>query len=168
MSPLAVIAPREYRRPLHRYLLRRLRDPSQVDDLAQEVWLRLIRTDETRPIEKPLAYIYGIASHVLADWRVDREHQERRITFDSDIAEDQVESGGCFVCDDMAECLDMQRQLSRALALLPPKHREVLIAHKGDGMSYEEAGAALGLSVNTVAKYVTQAKSRVRTMEWER
>jgi RNA polymerase sigma-70 factor (ECF subfamily) len=68
----------------------------------------------------------------------------------------------------MAERLNLQQQIDRALAQLPPTHAAVLLCHKRDGLSDEEVAEKLGLSIHTVEKYVTQAKSKIRTMSWER
>jgi RNA polymerase sigma factor (sigma-70 family) len=155
----------QYTRELHRYLMRRLRRPSDVDDLAQEVYLRLIQIDEGKSIEKPLAYLYGVASHVLADHMFDLK--QSRVDWDAD-ADDWIESPACVLPDDMADRLNLQQQIDKAMAQLPPTHAAVLLAQKRDGLSYDEVAEKLGLSVFTVEKYLTQGKARLRTMSWER
>lgn len=157
-----------YRRELHRYLMRRLRHPQDVDDLAQEVYCRLIRLEDEKCVHKPLAYLYGIASHVLADFRIEVEQEREHITVDSDTVDEWSDSPSCVLPDDLAERLNLQQQIDRAMAQLPPTHAAVLLAHKRDGMSYDEVAERLGLSIHTVEKYVTQAKARVRTMSWDR
>jgi RNA polymerase sigma-70 factor (ECF subfamily) len=159
---------RHYRRELHRYLSRRLRKPQDVDDLAQEVYLRLLRHDATKCVHKPLAYLYGIASHVVADYRIDEEHDREHLMFDSEAEQTWSESPASVLPDDLADRLNLQQQLDRALAQLPPTHAAVLLAHKRDGLSYEEVAAKLRLSIHTVEKYLTQAKARIRMMPWER
>lgn len=153
-----------YRRELHRYLMKRLRRPQDVDDLAQEVYLRLITISDEKSIEKPLAYLYGVASHVLADHMF--AMKERCCIDWNEDADDWMES--YVLPDDMADRLNLQQQIDKAMAQLPPTHAAVLLAHKRDGLSYEECAEKLGLSIHTVEKYVTQAKARIRTMAWER
>lgn len=157
-----------YRRELHRYLMRRLRTPQDVDDLAQEVYMRLLRLDDDKIVRKPLAYLYGIAAHVVADFRIESEHEREHVTIDSDAAERGADQPAEVRLDDLADRLNLQQQIDRALAQLPPTHAAVLVLHKRDGLSYEEVARELGLSVHTVEKYVTQAKARIRTMPWER
>lgn len=156
-----------YRRELHRYLMRRLRQPQDVDDLAQAVYERLLRLDDEKTIHKPLAYLYGVASHVLADFRIDIEDERKAIDRYENV-EDWYDTPACVLPDDMAERLNLQQQIDKAMAQLPPTHAAVLLAHKRDGLSYEEVAEKLGLSIHTVEKYVTQAKARIRTMSWER
>lgn len=155
-----------FRRELHRYLMRRLRRPQDVDDLAQEVYLRLITISDDTVIEKPLPYLYGVASHVLADHMFDMK--ERSHIDWSENVDDWTDSPACVLPDDMADRLNLQQQIDKAIAQLPPTHASVLLAHKRDGLSYEECAEKLGLSIHTVEKYVTQAKARIRTMAWER
>jgi RNA polymerase sigma-70 factor (ECF subfamily) len=157
-----------YRRELHRYLLRRLRQPQDVDDLAQEVYMRLLRIDDEKCIHKPLAYLYGTASHVLADYRIEVEAEHKHVSVSSEMVEEWENTPGCVLPDDIADRLNLQQQIDRALAQLPPTHAAVLLAHKRDGLSYDEVAEKLGLSIHTVEKYVTQAKARIRTMSWER
>lgn len=156
-----------YRRELHRFLMKRLRQPQDVDDLAQEVYLRLIRLNDDKCIQKPLAYLYGIAAHVLADYRIELEKEREHITIDSDVVDECADAPSYVLPDNLADRLNLQQQIDKAMAQLPSTHAAVLLAHKRDGMSYEEVAEKLGLSIHTVEKYVTQAKARVRTMSWD-
>lgn len=155
-----------YTRELHRYLMRRLRNPTDTDDLAQEVYLRLVQLDDAKCIEKPLAYLYGVAAHVLADHMFDLK-QRSHVDWDED-ADDWMESPACVLPDDLADRLNLQQQIDWAIAQLPPTHAAVLLAHKRDGLSYEETAEKLGLSVFTVEKYLTMGKAALRAMVWER
>lgn len=153
-----------YDRQLQRYLAHRLPRPQDAEDLAQEVYLRLLGVDKAK-LHKPLAYIYGIASHVVADYRSEPRHAREFLSEDED---DVLENLAEATPDDLADRLNLQQQLVRALTQLPRMHALVLLAHKHRGLSYEEVAAELGLSIHTVEKYVTQAKARIRTMTWER
>jgi RNA polymerase sigma-70 factor (ECF subfamily) len=155
----------KYRRKLDCFLLHRWNRPQDVDDLAQQVFERICKVDDDKIVEKPLAYLYGVASHVLADHIFDTKHQ--RIDWSEDVDE-HMEDTECWLPDDMAERLNLQQQINKALAQLPPTHAAVLLCHKRDGLSYTEVAEKLGLSVHTVAKYVTQGKTIMRTISWER
>lgn len=167
MTPLASIGPTQYRKQLHKYLLGRLRNPRDIDDLAQDVWERVVRLDDSKTLDKPLAYLYGIASHVIADHYVDKE-KRRNIVTDSEMADEWCEQPACVVPDDKEERLNLQQQIDNAISQLPPTHAAVLLAHKRDGLSYEECAEKLGLSVFTIEKYLTQSKARIRMMTWDR
>ncbi len=155
---------RTYDKQLHRYLARRLTQRQDAEDLAQEVYLRLLRVDAAKRVQKPVAYIFGIASHVVADFK---SELEARPSSASRMREDEPTTATSSP-DDLADRLNLQQQLERAFARLPRTHAMVLIAHKHCGLSYEETAAELGLSIHTVEKYLTQAKAVIRTMTWER
>jgi len=154
---------RIYDKQLHRYLARRLTQRQDAEDLAQEVYLRLLRIDAAKRVEKPAAYIFGIASHVIADFKSGSKQGHERFEEREDEPDERTSSP-----DDLADRLNLQQQLERAFARLPRTHAMVLIAHKHCGLSYEETAAELGLSIHTVEKYLTQAKAVIRTMTWER
>lgn len=172
MNDFATEAIKRYRRELHRFLMRRLRRPQDVEDLAQEVYLRLLRLDENKVVLKPLAYLYGISSHVLADYHLEIEQEREHVTVDSDAVEewedDVAHDHKLNYPDVLADRINLQQQLEEFLSQLPPTHAAVLVAHKRDGMSYDEVAEKFGLSIHTVEKYVTQAKARIRAMPWER
>jgi RNA polymerase sigma-19 factor, ECF subfamily len=158
-----------YGRELHRYLVRRLRRPADADDLAQEVYLRLLRRNRSEAVVNPRAYVYRIASHVVSEFRARSEQGAGYVTFDSEIVE-QLERQplGQPTEDELAERLDLQRQVQLALAVLPPTHQAVFILHKRDGLTHQEIAQRLQLSMHTIEKYLVQAKARLRTIKWDR
>jgi len=158
-----------YGRELHRYLVRRLRRPADADDLAQEVYLRLLRRNRSEAVLNPRAYLYRIASHVVSEFRARSEHGEDHVTFDSEVLDQlgQLPPEN-LVADELAERLDLQQQVQQALAELPPTHQAVFLLHKRDGYSHEEIAQRLQLSMHTIEKYLVQAKARLRMLKWER
>src|SRR5882672_7786524 len=106
---------RKYGAELHRYLVRRLRRPQDADDLAQEVFLRLLRLEDAELVRKPQSYLYGIASHVVREFRMRAEQEHERLSFDSETIEALTEHPLEQLMDDPAERLHLQRQLERAL-----------------------------------------------------
>jgi RNA polymerase sigma-19 factor, ECF subfamily len=152
-----------YRTKVMRYLLRRLSTSWQdADDLAQEVYLQLLRRESHSEIRNPLAFIYGVAAHVLADHRADTEHQHRQLISEEDAGEAWTECASDALTDRLEDFVSIQQQIQAALATLPPMQAAVLVLHKRDGMSYEEVAQKLGLKVDTVHKYLTLARLKIR------
>lgn len=143
---------------VQRYLYRRMRDKEWVDDVAQEVWLRVMRLPEGLVVDEPGAYLHGIAGNVLADWRVDDAKKDAVM-----LVEEREELGEWIDPDDLWQRIDLEKRLREALASLPEAHAAILILFGRDGMSYAEIAERLGLSKFTVEKYLTQAKALVRT-----
>jgi RNA polymerase sigma factor (sigma-70 family) len=164
---LATSAFREYSPELHRYLLRRVHHLEDADDLAQEVFARMLRVRDAELVRKPLAYLLGIAMHVVREFRQRKDND--RVVFDSAVSEELCEQASDgVVARDPADDLEISNRLDRALALLPPTHQLVLLLVKRDGLSHTEAARTAGLSVHTIEKYVVEARARLRLMLEER
>lgn len=158
---------RSYKAELHRWLTRRLKNPDAADDVAQEVFVRLSRVEKIAFVRKPLAYVFGIAFHVISELQI-KEEQDRFVSYDSEAVDRLGESPEHAASDEFVERLNLQRQLEKAFAELPPHYQTVLLLCKRDGLSYEEAAAASGLSVHTVEKYLVRARARMMEMAWDR
>jgi RNA polymerase sigma factor (sigma-70 family) len=159
---LAVSACKTYTRELHRYLGRRLKNRQDADDLAQEVFARLLRVKNVELIRNPLAYILGIAAHVVREFREHEQHQ--CVVFSSDIAESQVAEATSDGLTNSSERLELQNSIDNALKQLPPTHQAVLILVKRDGLSYREVAEKTGLSVHTIEKYLVEGRARLRLL----
>jgi RNA polymerase sigma factor (sigma-70 family) len=168
VANLASGAFRAYAPALHRFLLRRIRRPQEIDDMAQEVFARLMRVESAEFVRKPASYLFGIATNVVREFRIKASHDQERVTFDSEMVDHLTERTCEAQADDMAERLSLQRQLERGLAQLPRTHRTVLLMVTRDGLSHEEAAKAADLSIHTVEKYVTEARARLKLMPWDR
>jgi RNA polymerase sigma-19 factor, ECF subfamily len=157
-----------YERELLRYLIRRLPNRQDVDDVRQEIYVRLLGARNgsgRRPVRQPLAYLFGVAAHAVADfWHaIERD----RLHVESHPVEQWSDDPAAAKPDELADQLNLQQQVEQALDRLPQTHAAVLVLHKRDGLSYEEVAKELDLSVHTVAKYVTQAKGQMRAMPWD-
>jgi len=166
-SNLAAVTFRKYKAELHRWLVRRLRSPETADDIAQEVFSRAVRVENVEYVRKPLSYLFGIAFHVISEYQI-REEQDRIITYDSSVVDQMDNHPSMVVQDEFADRLNLQRQIEAALAELPAPYRTVLLLCKREGMTYEEAAAASGLSVHTVEKYLVRAKAMIMAKTWDR
>src|SRR5688572_1049177 len=78
-----------FRQHLHRFLMRRLRSDQDAKDLAQEVYLRLLRVEDTSQIIEPLAYTYRTAANVVTEFQMRR--QRERVRFDTEAVEHRGE-----------------------------------------------------------------------------
>jgi RNA polymerase sigma-19 factor, ECF subfamily len=158
----------KYAAELHRYLARRLGASQDAEDLTQEIFMRLLRFEDTDFVRNPQAYLYGVASHVVREFKMRAEQERDRLEFNSQTAIERAEHPDQPPPDELGESLNLERQLTSALQRLPPGPRAVLLCIKRDGMSYQEAAQATGLSVHTVEKYLFDALARIRTMRWDR
>lgn len=156
-----------YHRQLFRFLMRRLRNSQQVQDLAQEVYLRLLRVENHGDIQEPLAYVYRTAGNVVAEYRLRQHREDKRMQFDSDATEWAAEHSPHLSPDEHAEQLNSELTLKRVLEALPPMYRDVLILRACRGLAYKEIALQLSLSVHTAEKYYFKALASVRAADWK-
>jgi RNA polymerase sigma factor (sigma-70 family) len=151
---------------LHRFLMRRLRSAHNAQDLAQEVYLRLLRVDDTELVRQPQAYLYRIASNLAYEFKL--REQKEPVTFDSEVLDHLAEHPLEPLSDEVGERLGASQQLEYVLMQLPPMYRAVFVLRKRDGLSYSEIAKSLGLSVHTVKKYLARAVVQCRAADWGR
>jgi|SRR5690606_23473644 len=149
---------RKYGVELHRFLLRRLRRSQDAEDLAQEVYMRLLQVRHTEGVENLQAYAYAIASRLVTEHRI-REARERSAPSWLDEIEPAT--------DDSLESLNAQGLLAAARRMLSPKHWD-MVSLKGEGFTVEEVARRLRCSPHTVKKYLNQANRIIRTLETRR
>jgi RNA polymerase sigma-70 factor (ECF subfamily) len=144
----------EARPELMRYLAFRVRNAAESEELAQEVYLRMMRLDQVHLIRKPRAYLFRVASSVLADRG---RRQSRTIPTNSWSVETESHPDGA--ADPFERLLWRQRleRVNRAINDLPERCRRALILHRRDGWTYDEIAADLGVSRSMVTKYLRKA-----------
>jgi RNA polymerase sigma factor (sigma-70 family) len=144
-----------YGQRLRRFFTLRLRNAVDAPDLAQEVFLRLMRVEHHETIRSPEAYLFTVASHVLHQHTLRQSTTPASIDISEVFAELQLTSG-----HDPLERADGQqrlKRLERTLSELPPKISTALLLHRFAGLSIEEIGRELGVSRPAAKKYLARA-----------
>src|SRR5580658_3909678 len=123
----------EWYTPLRRFLARRGAGSSaEIDDIAQEVFLRLLRYNRTELIDFPQAYLYKIAANVSAEWAT---RSNRRLPHSSAWLNDLADT---LTPQSEVERAAVDAELQAALHALPARCREILRLHYEEGMRHEE------------------------------
>ena len=152
---------------LQRYIYRRIRSKSDAPDLAQEVYVRMLRVSDTEAIRNPQRYLFTVASNLV------KEHAagELRLTTSADLDESTVAErlGDLPALDSELESAQMLERLGMVLEQLPARWRTALILQHRYGLTYQEIAERLGVSANMVKKYLAQglAHCRRRMAQWE-
>lgn len=152
----------QYNKRLHLYLKRRLRYSAlEPDDVMQEAYLRLLRVDDTRLIKQPEAYLFKIVTNVVYEMEI--KEQKSPTTTDGQIDPELLSSDSASDIDRV----EQQDSLMAMLKRLPSMQQAVLLMHKRDGRSYKEISEKLGLTTNTVKKYLFLALTNCRKHGWK-
>jgi RNA polymerase sigma-70 factor (ECF subfamily) len=150
----------EHGRALQGYIYRRIRTKSDAADLAQEVYVRMLRVSDTEAIRNPQHYLYTVASNIV------KEHalMDRRAASAIDIDERSVQQrlGDLSSPYDELEARQLTEQLRCALEQLPVKWRSAVILQYRYGLTYDQIADRLGVSSNMVKKYLAQALGHCR------
>jgi RNA polymerase sigma factor (sigma-70 family) len=163
---VAAVASQHGRRLRH-FLASRLRNASDVPDLVQEVFLRLLRIRSHETIRTPEAYLLTIAGHVIHQHTL----QQAAIPEAIDIA-DAIADSEALIGPDAADEIDTQREIQAlgcALAELPRNVQACFILQRLYGYSLDEIVARVGIARSTVKKYlviaVTHCQKRLQGRE---
>lgn len=148
---------REFQQPLRRFLTRRrVGSAADIDDIAQEVFLRLLRYDRAALVDHPQAYLFKIASNVSAEWSL---RASRRLPHDSEWLTELVDS---LSPETALEREAADRDLRLALATLPARARAILRMHFDEGMTHPEIAVALGVTRKIVKRDTARAYAALR------
>jgi RNA polymerase sigma-70 factor (ECF subfamily) len=148
---------RDWQLPLRRFLARRrMGSVADIDDIAQEVFLRVLRYDRADLVEHPQAYLFKIASNVSAEWAL---RSSRRLPHDSAWLDELV--------DVLSPETELERaadgeELHRAIESLPARAREILRLHFGEGLTHPEIAHSLGVTRKIVKRDMARAYAALR------
>lgn len=160
----------KYGRGLRRFLGVRLRNVQDAPDLAQEVYLRLLRVPDHEAIRNPEAYLFTVASHVVRQHLL---HQSTATAFvditDLDFTEAAPELTLPTGEEPHTKLENSQRveQFQRdILERLPPRVRAALVLHRIQGFSVQETAAQMGITLGSAKQYLKEAVRRCRESEF--
>jgi RNA polymerase sigma-70 factor (ECF subfamily) len=149
-------------RPVWAYLSRTTGDNRLADDLLQETYYRFLRAGCSYDDEAHRRhYLFRIAVNLV------RDHY-RRPRFDRLPAADERQhprsQSGAEAADRAARRIDV----SRAMARLKPRERDMLWLAYAQGSSHEEIAEALGLKTASIKSLLFRARRRLAALLTEK
>jgi RNA polymerase sigma factor (sigma-70 family) len=146
----------EERSRLRNFIRRRVPDPSDVEDIVQEVFSELVEANRLlMPIDHVTGWLFRVARNRITDLL----RKKRPETFSDTAVED--EDGDVLRIEDLLPSPDagpealylrnvLLEELELALDELPDEQREVFVAHELEGRSFKELAAESGVNLNTL------------------
>lgn len=148
----------EFRPALTRYFSRRVRDKDDIPDLIQEVFVRLVRRDDTTKLDSVRGYVFETAHSVAIDWLRRYESHRRGVheTFDAQL------HGGADTATDqlLIDREDLDCVIS-ALMELPERTRAVFVLRRMESMKFKDIAERLGVSLSTVEQHMYRAMAHL-------
>jgi len=145
---------------LRRFLLSHFKDVNRADDVLQEIYLKIQRTELNAPVENRMAFLFRMANNLALDHRKKIKRSQQR---DHRWHEETGHFlGGEPVVDvpDADARIDAQAKITKIVQLvrqLPPQCGKVFVAHKLEGLSHAEVAEKLKISRSTVEKHMGKA-----------
>jgi len=149
---------RRYYAPLASFFRRRTKHSADVDDLVQQVFLRLSQHPQVDAIRNPDAYIFQTAANALTDHA--RRNGARRRIFDDTRAE-SVEWSSEVSPERVLQGSQSVAQLVAALRTLPERTRDVFMLRCFEGLKHAEIARLQGISVRACESHFAKALARV-------
>jgi RNA polymerase sigma-70 factor (ECF subfamily) len=145
---------RRYYARLVRFCLRRVGDPHEAEEIAQEAFVRAYRALPRLAGERRFyPWVTVIASRLCVD-----SHRRQARTEVADVIDlGSVEAN----LDDIFAAVDRQ-YLADAMARLAPRHREVLHLREGEGWNAARIADHYAVSVGTVEALLHRARRSLR------
>src|SRR5580658_6134575 len=145
-----------WHRSLFQFLRRRVRSSVDVQDLAQETYLRLLRARDLNEIHNPLAFLLQVASHVAMEWCDQQPRGDSMVVLDVDTVADLQ------LPELELDARLSQQRLDKTLISMSPMMRAVALLRLRDERSYQEIAAELRITDRQVRRYLERGYERLR------
>src|SRR5882724_5991691 len=140
-----------YRQPVFGYFRRRLRDSARAEELAQEVFLVVLRgIEKYEPRATFRTYLYSIAFRQASGEYRRAKHDPVPISSEPVAAAQQ----------DSCEAIWVRRAVEK----LDEQHKEVLMLREYEQLSYDEIAALLSIQINTVRSRLFRARMELKEL----
>lgn len=157
-----------YRSQLFGYLIRACKNRSKAEDLYQETFFRVIRAAPRYTANASFrTWLFSIARNLIIDEHRKSKHQNRWLhpvkTFDESKS-DEIETSASHRpgTEQHVQAMEIRRILAHALKSLSEDQREIFHLRESAGLSFQEAAAIAGCSVNTAKSRMRYAMIKIR------
>lgn len=149
---------------VHALVYRFLREPSMVDDITQEVFLRVVRNAHRyRPTAKFSTWLYRITANLC--FNVMRSRKKHRTL----SLEPHLEGQSRRELPDQASPRphdrlageELQRHVAEAVRSLPDNQRIAILLNKYEDKSYQEIAEVLGTTTMAVKSLLSRARANL-------
>lgn len=148
---------RKYGPMVHRRCVQLLRDPAEADDIAQEVFLKVLERQESLTGDYPSSLLWNIATRLCLNRIRDRK---RHGGSEGDELLERIAS----LDDDYAR-LEARSVLDRIFDRHPESTRTIAVLHLLDGMTLEEVAREVKMSVSGVRKRIRTLRENLNLVE---
>lgn len=146
-----------YRRVLG-FIASRINCEEDAENLAQDVWLRLLEYDKALSEDSILSLIYTVASNLVNDY-LRRLYRSRAAVEELRGFSGETDWSG----ESAVMARDIARLEKKRVECLPPQRRIIYIMSRYDNKSVDDIAGELSLSFRTVENHLRMGRRDVRT-----
>lgn len=147
-----------YKRPIITAMLRLLKSPVLVEELVQELFMKIWDNRENiDPDGSIKAYLFVVAGN-MAKNTLRKAYYDKKMRAMLQPFDEQVYTQ----IDDYINKKENKALLQQILSHLPLRRREVYTLCKLEQLSYKEAAGRLGITENAVNDHIKKANSQIR------
>jgi len=143
---------------LRPFLARRI-GPTELDDVLQDVWLRVQRgLPGLRDEERLTAWLFQVARSAVAEHlRRRARHPVAEVATDAELAAEPTD-------DDRDVARSLAGCVSSFVARLPSPHRQAVTLIELEGLPLRDAAALIGISVSGMKSRVQRGRAQLRQL----
>jgi len=158
----------KYQRKIMRLLSRMIRDPAEIEDVAQEAFIKAYRAlPQFRGESAFYTWLYRIAINTARNWLASNkrapstpsafENEEGETFNESDVLTDGSNPESEMASRQIAETVN------KAINDLPEELRNAIVMREIDGMSYEDIAQSMNCPIGTVRSRIFRAREAIAT-----
>jgi RNA polymerase sigma factor (sigma-70 family) len=131
-----------------------------VEDLVQNVYLRLLEYPPSQVLREPQAYLFKLAWTELHRYRAKNAHEP--VSHDHEALDSLSAQRHSSQMADDASGTTTEQLLLKVLGDLPTVYGQVFVMFKWDGRSYKQIAAELQLTPRQVKRYIARTLQRLK------
>lgn len=139
--------------PLFLYIKKRVNNQEDAEDLTQEVFFKLSKSDSSKP-ENIKSWVYTIAKNAITDYY----RKKKVLTEDVDNVEfvDEEEEDNKEAVNGLSSCV------VSFINQLPEEYRSIMILSELENMPQKEIAETLGMNYTTVRSKVQRGRRKLK------
>ena len=156
----------KYQRKIFRLLSRLIRDSAEVEDVAQEAFIKAYRAlPNFRGESAFYTWLYRIAINTAKNWLVSQGRRAPTST-ETDIEDAETFDDGEHLRDlNTPDAMLLTRQVAdavnRAIERLPEDLKTAIVLRELEGLSYEEIAETMNCPIGTVRSRIFRAREAI-------
>lgn len=156
----------KYQRKIMRLLSRMVREPAEVEDVAQETFIKAYRAlPQFRGDSAFYTWLYRIAINTARNWQAASNRRPQTVsTLENDEGETFSQIDGLTdysTPESLAATRQIAQTVNDAINALPEDLRMAIVLREIEGMSYEDIATSMACPIGTVRSRIFRAREAI-------